>query len=46
MSLYLKYRPKTFNDLVGQTFVKTNLRKAIEEGKTVGAYLLCGPRGT
>lgn len=46
MSLYLKYRPKTFDDLVGQTFVKTNLKKAIEEGKTVGAYLLCGPRGT
>ncbi|MFK7780540.1 MAG: DNA polymerase III subunit gamma/tau [Candidatus Gracilibacteria bacterium] len=46
MSLYLKYRPADFKNLVGQSFVKDTLQKAIEKDKTVGAYLLCGPRGT
>ncbi|MBB1564482.1 DNA polymerase III subunit gamma/tau [Candidatus Gracilibacteria bacterium] len=46
MSLYTKYRPKDFNNLVGQDFIKETLKKAIAEGKTVGAYLFCGPRGT
>ncbi|MDD2870995.1 MAG: DNA polymerase III subunit gamma/tau [Candidatus Gracilibacteria bacterium] len=46
MSLYLKYRPADFKNLVGQTFVKETLQKAIENNKTVGAYLFCGPRGT
>ena len=46
MALYLKYRPKDFENLVGQDFVKKTLQKAVETGKTVWAYLLCGPRGT
>lgn len=46
MSLYLKYRPHDFDNLVGQDFINTTLKKAIAEDKTVGAYLLCGPRGT
>ncbi|MCD5380317.1 DNA polymerase III subunit gamma/tau [Candidatus Gracilibacteria bacterium] len=46
MALYLKYRPKDFESLVGQDFVKETLQKAVETDKTVGAYLLCGPRGT
>ncbi|MBF0913776.1 DNA polymerase III subunit gamma/tau, partial [Candidatus Gracilibacteria bacterium] len=46
MSLYTKYRPKDFNNLVGQDFIKETLKKAIAEEKTVGAYLFCGPRGT
>ena len=46
MSLYLKYRPQNFENLMGQNFVKETLQKAIAEDKTVGAYLLCGPRGT
>jgi DNA polymerase-3 subunit gamma/tau len=46
MSLYLKYRPQDFNNLVGQHFINETLKKAIQENKTVGAYLLCGPRGT
>jgi len=46
MALYLKYRPKDFDSLVGQEFVKNTLQKAVAENKTVGAYLLCGPRWT
>jgi len=44
MALYLKYRPRDFNSLVGQDFIKNTLQKATTEEKTVGAYLLCGPR--
>lgn len=46
MSLYLKYRPQDFKDLVGQGFIKETLQKAISEDKTVGAYLFTWPRGT
>jgi len=46
MSLYLKYRPIDFDNLVGQKFVKETLKKAIIDNKTIGAYLFCGPRGT
>lgn len=46
MSLYLKYRPSDFTNLVWQSFVKDTLQKAIAENKTVWAYLLCWPRWT
>lgn len=46
MSLYLKYRPKDFESLVGQSFIKNTLQTAITQGKTVWAYLFTGPRGT
>ena len=46
MSLYLKYRPSDFTNLVWQSFVKETLQKAIELDKTVWAYLLCWPRWT
>ncbi len=46
MSLYLKYRPHDFDNLVGQDFINATLKKAIADDKTVWAYLLCGPRGT
>ncbi len=46
MSLYLKYRPHDFENLVWQNFIKQTLQKAILEDKTVGAYLFCGPRWT
>jgi len=35
MSLYLKYRPSDFTNLVWQSFVKNTLQKAIENNKTV-----------
>jgi len=44
VSLSLKYRPSDFNNLVGQDFINKTLKKAISGDKTVGAYLLCGPR--
>lgn len=46
MSLYTKYRPSNFDNLVGQDFINNTLRKAIENNKTVSSYLLCWPRGT
>lgn len=46
MSFAVKYRPKDFNSVVGQKFVKETLREAIKQDKLVWAYLLCGPRWT
>lgn len=46
MSLYQKYRPKDFDDLVGQQFIRKALTSALQKNKTVGAYLFCGSRGT
>ena len=45
-SLYRKYRPQTFADVVGQQHVVGTLRHAVLEGRTSHAYLFCGPRGT
>ena len=45
-SLYRKYRPQTFQDVVGQKHVVETLERAVVEGKTSHAYLFCGPRGT
>ncbi len=46
MTLYLKYRPTSFETLVGQDFIKNTLRQAVLQEKLVGAYLFCWPRGT
>jgi DNA polymerase-3 subunit gamma/tau len=45
-SLYRKYRPQTFSDVVGQEHVERTLKNAVIEGNVSHAYLLCGPRGT
>lgn len=45
-SLYRKYRPQTFDDVVGQQHVISTLERAVTEGRTSHAYLFCGPRGT
>ena len=45
-ALYRKYRPQTFNDVVGQTHIERTLKNAIESDKVSHAYLFCGPRGT
>lgn len=45
-TLYRKYRPKTFSDLVGQDHIKTVLRGGIIADKTSHAYLFAGSRGT
>lgn len=41
-----KWRPQTFDDVVGQDHVVRTLRNAIEKGRIAHAYLLVGPRGT
>ena len=45
VSLPLKYRPMTFDDVVGQEHVVRTLRHAIESGRIANAYLFIGPRG-
>jgi DNA polymerase-3 subunit gamma/tau len=45
VALPRKWRPKTFEDLVGQEAVARTLTNAISEGRVVSAYLLTGPRG-
>ncbi len=45
-SLYRKYRPQRFGELVGQEPVTTALRNSVREGRVGHAYLLSGPRGT
>ena len=41
-----KWRPQTFEDVVGQDHVVRTLRNAIEGKRIAQAYLFCGPRGT
>ena len=43
--LPLKYRPMTFDDVVGQEHVVRTLKHAIESGRIANAYLFVGPRG-
>ena len=45
-SLYRKYRPLTFESVVGQQHIVSTLEHAITEGRLSHAYLFCGPRGT
>ncbi|MBQ6491953.1 MAG: DNA polymerase III subunit gamma/tau, partial [Atopobiaceae bacterium] len=45
-SLYTKYRPTTFDEVVGQRHVVETLKRAVLEGRTSHAYLFCGLRGT
>lgn len=41
-----KYRPKNFDEFVGQNYVVETLKKEIEKNKTVHAYIFAGPRGS
>ena len=45
-SLYRKYRPLTFDSVVGQQHIVSTLEHAVTEGRLSHAYLFCGPRGT
>jgi DNA polymerase-3 subunit gamma/tau len=40
-----KYRPQTFDDLVGQTHVSRTLKNAVAQNRLANAYLFVGPRG-
>ena len=45
-ALYLKWRPTTFEDVIGQAAVVDTIQNALKAKKTVHAYLFSGPRGT
>jgi DNA polymerase-3 subunit gamma/tau len=45
-SLYRKYRPQRFSELVGQQHVRTALQNAVRDDRVGHAYLFSGPRGT
>jgi DNA polymerase-3 subunit gamma/tau len=46
ISLYRKWRPQTFEEVVGQRHVTSTLGNALSSGRLVHAYLFAGPRGT
>lgn len=46
IALYRKWRPKNFEDVVGQSHITKTLQKAIDTDKVAHAYLFSGPRGT
>lgn len=46
IALYRKWRPKSFEDVVGQSHITETLQKAIDTDKVAHAYLFSGPRGT
>ena len=46
LSLYRKYRPQTFAEILGQEHVSQTLANAITEDRVAHAYLFTGPRGT
>ena len=45
-ALYRKYRPKSFDEIVGQDIIKKIIINEINNRKISHAYLFCGPRGT
>ena len=45
-ALYRKYRPRTFDDMVGQEHITRTLKNEVAAGKPSHAYLFCGTRGT
>ena len=45
-ALYRKYRPQTFDDVVGQMAVTQTLKTQLQSGKLSHAYLFTGSRGT
>ncbi len=45
-ALYRKWRPKTFDEVVGQAHITETLRRQVAEGRTAHAYLFTGTRGT
>ena len=45
-ALYRKYRPETFENVVGQKHIIQTLQNAIKTNKVAHAYIFSGPRGT
>ncbi len=46
LALYRKWRPKVFEDMIGQEHITRTLKNAVKNGRVSHAYLFCGPRGT
>lgn len=46
LALYRKYRPKTFDTVIGQKHITTTLKNQIKNNQISHAYLFCGSRGT
>lgn len=46
LALYRKYRPKTFDEVIGQDYIIRTLQNQIKMDKISHAYLFCGSRGT
>ncbi len=46
VALYRKFRPQSFNELVGQEHIVRTLSNQLESGRIAHAYLFAGPRGT
>jgi len=44
-TLYRKYRPQKFKELIGQNHIRTTIQSELENGKVAHAYLFSGPRG-
>lgn len=44
-ALYRKYRPRSFNETVGQEAITQTLKEAVKSGRITHAYLFAGPRG-
>jgi DNA polymerase-3 subunit gamma/tau len=45
LTLYRKYRPQSFKEVVGQNHIKTTIQSELETGNIAHAYLFSGPRG-
>ena len=45
-TLYRKYRPKNFDEVIGQDIIITTIKNAIKNNKINHAYIFSGPRGT
>ena len=45
-SLYRRYRPQRFDEVLGQDHITRALRNAVRDGRVGHAYLFSGPRGT
>ncbi len=46
LALYREFRPKTFDEVIGQDYIIKTLKNQIKSNRLTHAYLFCGPRGT
>jgi len=46
LALYREFRPKNFDDVIGQDYIVKTLKNQIKTDRLTHAYLFCGPRGT